>query len=1091
MKKIFLVFSIITLSLASQAQFNKYGYPFYTYYDSKDYNAYDQNWDVIEDQNGFIYVANNNDGILQYDGETWRKIEIENKPAVRALAIDSNNVIFVGCSNDFGYLVPNTEGSLVYNSLRNKFDYKNAEFSYIFKVSIIGDTVFYSSDNYLLFQYNTNEDTVIVSDLPQYTLFTFEANNKLYGSGYLDGLFTYENDTVTATVGGEFYKGKNIFSILSDSNSLKIVTGKQGIFNYNLIDGKSTQLLSDDDNNFLNEFITYSADKTGEEILLATIGSGVIACNKLGVITNVYDQQIGIKDHVCASIKSCRNSIWGALGIGLTRFEYSSPFRYFSKESNLEGYVTDVVKFKNDLFVATEFGLFYLEERKNQSPIFVKIEGIDNQIRAMIKMSPTNCQEKEFLLIGTIEGIYKLDDKHNKVQLIEQNLKGIEKFTELNIEEVENQQKIVTFYVNDLYSPKNSNQLWVGTKSRIGCLEYSEGEWKVTNDVYDIKDGISNIVYDSSKNIWFSTVKSGLMKLDLTKKIISKFDEERGLPIKHNIKPYMSSRGLLCGTPLGIFKYDEKQDFFNKDTLFPASYFDETFGVSEMVEDVNGNFYLNFYSNENTGIKKVFWIDDHYEVNECFNRLGNKEANFFYEDDSHIWIGIADILFNYNTTINYNYNQPYKCLVRKVEGLDSAYFFGSYFQETPRGIKSSNIQHEKQKPVLEYLHNDITFHYAATFYEGAEAIKYSYQLKGFKKEWSKWHAESKAVFTNLNEGQYTFKVKAKNIYNIESSEGEYSFTILPPWYRTILAYLMYIILALLSVWVIVKMYTQRLKQEKIRLEGIVRERTAEIREQRDEISDQKKSIEDSILYARRIQRAILPSDEFAEEILPEHFILFRPRDIVSGDYFWMNKIGHLTIIVAADCTGHGVPGAFMSMLGVSFLNEIVLKDNIVEPHKILNKLRDRVKKTLKQEGKDGEAKDGMDVAVIVIDEKKRKLNFAGAYNPVYIFRGSELIEIKADRMPIGIYIKERESFTLNEFDYDKGDTFYIFSDGYPDQFGGAKGQKFRSKALKGLLASIQDKSMAEQNEILNKTIIDWMGEDNEQIDDMVIVGVRM
>jgi serine phosphatase RsbU (regulator of sigma subunit) len=181
------------------------------------------------------------------------------------------------------------------------------------------------------------------------------------------------------------------------------------------------------------------------------------------------------------------------------------------------------------------------------------------------------------------------------------------------------------------------------------------------------------------------------------------------------------------------------------------------------------------------------------------------------------------------------------------------------------------------------------------------------------------------------------------------------------------------------------------------------------------------------------------------------------------------------------------------MLGVSFLNEIVLKEGIVEPHLILNKLRNRVKKTLKQEGKEGEAKDGMDVALVVFDETQKKLYFSGAYNPVLIYRGEELFEIKADRMPIGIYIKEKESFTLNEFDYQSGDTFYIFSDGYPDQFGGPKGQKFRIKTMKALLASIQDKPMNKQKEILNKTIEDWMAETEgqEQIDDMVIIGVKL
>jgi serine phosphatase RsbU (regulator of sigma subunit) len=263
-----------------------------------------------------------------------------------------------------------------------------------------------------------------------------------------------------------------------------------------------------------------------------------------------------------------------------------------------------------------------------------------------------------------------------------------------------------------------------------------------------------------------------------------------------------------------------------------------------------------------------------------------------------------------------------------------------------------------------------------------------------------------------------------------------------------------------------------------------------LEEQNKKIEKQKEEITDSIRYAKRIQTAILPSGDFAETILPEHFILFRPRDIVSGDYYWMNKVGNKVIIAAADCTGHGVPGAFMSMLGVSFLNEIVNKNNTVQPHLILNELRRQVKRTLGQTGKDGEAKDGMDIALCVIDFDTMHLQYAGAYNPLYLFRNGELVEIKADKMPIGIYIREKDSFTNHEVQLEKGDTFYIFSDGYADQFGGPTGGKFKSKPFKELLLKIQDKTMQEQRELLNKHIDDWRG-NIEQIDDVIILGVRI
>lgn len=260
--------------------------------------------------------------------------------------------------------------------------------------------------------------------------------------------------------------------------------------------------------------------------------------------------------------------------------------------------------------------------------------------------------------------------------------------------------------------------------------------------------------------------------------------------------------------------------------------------------------------------------------------------------------------------------------------------------------------------------------------------------------------------------------------------------------------------------------------------------------QKEEIEKQKEEITDSIKYAKRIQNAILPSLEYAKEILPEHFILFRPRDIVSGDYYWMHRTGNILIVAAADCTGHGVPGAFMSMLGVSFLNEIVHKENLLQPHLILNKLRESVKRTLGQTGKEGEAKDGMDIAMVVVNFDTMMLQYAGAYNPLYLYRNGELIETKADKMPIGIYIKEKESFTNNEMPVQKGDTFYVFSDGYHDQFGGKDGGKYKSIPFKNYLGSIQSYNMAEQRELLNTNIDNWKG-NLDQTDDIIVIGVRI
>ena len=202
-----------------------------------------------------------------------------------------------------------------------------------------------------------------------------------------------------------------------------------------------------------------------------------------------------------------------------------------------------------------------------------------------------------------------------------------------------------------------------------------------------------------------------------------------------------------------------------------------------------------------------------------------------------------------------------------------------------------------------------------------------------------------------------------------------------------------------------------------------------IRRAKDLLAFQKKQITDSIEYASRIQTAVLPPGEYISKLIPEHFILYKPRDIVSGDFYWITHKDEKIVIAAVDCTGHGVPGAFMSMLGFAFLNEIVNKNTELKASTILNQLRDYVKESLHQTGKDDETKDGMDIALCIIDPENLRLQYSGAYNPLYLIRNDNFISLKADRMPIGIHIIEKESFTNHEIDIQTGDVVYMFTDG--------------------------------------------------------------
>jgi len=263
-----------------------------------------------------------------------------------------------------------------------------------------------------------------------------------------------------------------------------------------------------------------------------------------------------------------------------------------------------------------------------------------------------------------------------------------------------------------------------------------------------------------------------------------------------------------------------------------------------------------------------------------------------------------------------------------------------------------------------------------------------------------------------------------------------------------------------------------------------------VTEQKDQIQDRNDRINNSIKYARRIQNAVMPSDKYMKDILPEYFIFNKPRDIVSGDFYWTELKDNQLIVVAADSTGHGVPGAFMSMLGVSMLNEIVNKEGRQGASEILNQLRVKIKLSLNQTGERNEQKDGFDMALCVIDLENRKMDFAGAYNPLYLMRNNELVEIKADKMPVGIHIKEKESFTTHKAELEPNDIIYIFSDGYTDQFGGEYNQKFSKKSFKKLLIKIHQEPLKNQEQILSDKFDEWKG-DLDQLDDVLVFGIKI
>ncbi len=310
-------------------------------------------------------------------------------------------------------------------------------------------------------------------------------------------------------------------------------------------------------------------------------------------------------------------------------------------------------------------------------------------------------------------------------------------------------------------------------------------------------------------------------------------------------------------------------------------------------------------------------------------------------------------------------------------------------------------------------------------------------------------------------------------------------------WETDIAYFIYGIIIIMLIYFLVQYRTKTLrKANQVLIEKDIASR--EVEKQRRELAIKNKSITDSIQYAKKIQEALLPSDLMFKKLFPDSFILFKPKDIVSGDFYWLTEKNNKVFISAVDCTGHGVPGAFMSVIGFKILENIIKVQGIEKPSEILNILSMGIENTFHRDEEDYLLKDGMDLAFCVFDRDKKQLEYAGAFNPLYLIRDNKLIETTADRFSIGLkhIVNEQNEYTNHSISIKKGDMIYLFSDGYPDQFGGPKGKKYMYRRFRHLLLTIHKLALQEQKDFLEKSIEEWKGEEYEQVDDILVIGIR-
>ncbi|MFZ5941178.1 MAG: triple tyrosine motif-containing protein [Bacteroidota bacterium] len=1108
MKRIIISINLFfILMVAAWAQPNRFGFPLISNYPPEVTRGSEQNWTMVQDERGILYVGNDDKGILEYDGSEWKTINISNNSTIRSLTLDNEGTVYVGAVAEFGYLAPDTKGTLHYRSLLPRTDTTFHLFYDVWKSYYLDGNVYFCTMKYI-FRYDIQKDTVYAFNVPENTLFSFVIDGHFYSTTFVNGIAELKADTFGIVKGSECYTKENIFAIEKfDEGRLIIGSDVTGL---SIFDTRSGSVDFSFTSDFINDYIVENGisqilKPSPDKFLVSTLSGGLLLLSAKGELLEIITKNDGLQDNsvyysYIQKQSSINSPLFSALSIGITKTELNSPFRVFNeKAGGLQGLIHVITRFNNRLYVGTKIGLFCTVESK--SGVRFRRVGDMTEVWSLITFKK---DQREVLIAASDGGLFEIDRNNNTVQL-DEIIQGKK-------DNQESKYRPFCIYQDPVYV----NRFYIGDENSVVYLKYENGSYYEDLKLTKVPDEVRTLGIDSARNLFFATKIGGIGKVavDDSRASYTMLGTENGLPSPDRNQVTCLDGVVYVGTTDGIYHYNYQTNRFYRDSVLNPFLMKGQNTIQTIHKDYDGEFWISI-ENSIRGWSLIRLVPEdtgYVQVSKPFFRLPAFSTDVIYSVPGEgVWFSNSNELYHYDKQVAYEAGEPGQTLIRGVTiDNDSLIFDGNFYHTYENGkIRISTLQDKESIPDIPYRYNNIEFRWTYPYFIGEDKTLFSYQLEGFDRTWSSWDRVFYKDFTNLPYGNYTFKVKALNIFGEESEAGSYSFVILRPVYATFVAYLGYIIISGLIIFFIIKLYTRRLKLENIRLEGVIQERTAEIRKQKEELTD-------SIEYASRIQRALLPTEKVLEDAQLDHFILFRPRDIVSGDFYWMGQRDGKVFFVAADCTGHGVPGAFMSMLGISFLDEIIIKSGVTDTNLILDSLREHVITSLKQSGKSiGEStKDGMDLSMVRIDSENHSFQFSGAYNPLYyvreltaeekatVARGEELetgrgdfynathilFQLRADQMPIGISEKKMD-FSATELPNDNY-TLYLFSDGYLDQFGGSEGKKFMSKNFKKLMLDIQAYPMAEQRKLMEKTLLEWMGHE-PQIDDILVVGIRL
>jgi ligand-binding sensor domain-containing protein/serine phosphatase RsbU (regulator of sigma subunit) len=1009
-------------------------------------------YNIIQDKNGFIWIGTG-EGLCRFDG-----IDFTSSAAFDSLPVDVVNVSF---SDNLGKLW---------------FGFNNGElWSY--------------DGNYFVPFHLSDNITTSITGIAQSTEEGILVATQNHGLYYFDS----KKELVPFTPS---FSDKLISTLHLDARKLFIGT-QEGLFIYDLNAGKEGELKEVPALNYVKIQSVINA-KEKNAYWIGTEDAGIFflrmkqdSLQLTAITSNQY--KLNYENVQDLTLDKDSNLLVSSYTSGLLKLvldpENESLVKAIQQYNANNGLPTNFIKCA---FVDRERNTWLgtygsgIALQTNQSFAFYNYEGtgIDNSILSL-------ALNIDLIWLGSDNGILQINKNSAETKMFS-SANGLPK------------DKITSLFYRE-------GILWAGTAtSGIFMLTAGANRFSpffVSDNT--ISNSINYITGDND-NLYAAT-KNGIYSVNYKSKQFYNYNTINGLP--HNDIQHLfldnENRLLFATRTNGIYEVNEKGEVENYFTLGKYA-----IDFNSIAQDHNGNIWATTYG------QGVFLLMPDSVINITVK--DGLKSNYCYsitsDDSLYVWVGhrlgLSRIEINKlsvstfgsenGITGDFNHNasaiSPDQMLYfGTTEGLLTYDAKSGYKQvSTPKTnilhVFISDKEYDFRKPiVLPYAAYKLRIEYVGLNYADPQAVTYQYKLDGYDLDWSEITSSRTASYPRVEDGEYTFVLKS---IGSDGATSELPISViikvkLPVWKTWWFISLMAIVL-ILGLIVIIKYRERKQRQIQEYLELRLDERTREVVEQKEEIEIKNRDITDSINYAQRIQASILPPLKRLQQHFSGSFIFYQPRDIVSGDFYWFDKLKeNKFIIVCADSTGHGVPGAFMSMIGTTLIKDVCMRPEVNAPSEILRELDQELRNTLNQNVDAEQSNDGMDTIVCEIDVRSNYLRYASAMRPMIVYKNGEQIYVKGSRSSVGgQYDKDEKDFRDEGIQLDKGDLIYMFSDGYPDQFGGSVGKKFKMVRLKNLLRDIHQKPMEEQYEYVKSTFNLWK-EDFEQVDDVLFMGIKI